>query len=170
MNINEYNKNKIEKLLINSIINNIFFERGYGLLPAKFIIALNGDMPFSICVETNFRIRDEKNNLLSFDDMFLDFKQKELSIRKYRSQKNIEKSYLGRALLSINDLLKDETIKEVEIKEYGDMIIKTSNHLTLEIINDTHLNGGSIFYIMDSDGERRFEMKYLDKVLTLIDY
>ena len=81
-------------LLKNIKINKINFVRGLGIVEDRFELFFIGDNEEIIIeIETNFRIRNKEEVLLSFNDLYLDNNRKEMSVKKYRSQANIEKSY-----------------------------------------------------------------------------
>ena len=76
-------------------VTNISFVRGYGIIEDYFcLIFENSTIKYKFEIETNFRIRDKNRILLAFNDLYIDSRGKEISVRKYRSQKNIEKTLL----------------------------------------------------------------------------
>lgn len=82
-------------LLKKTKISKINFIRGLGIVADRFELNFNvNNEEIIIEIETNFRIRNQKEVLLSFNDLYLDNNRKEMSVKKYRSQVNIEKSYL----------------------------------------------------------------------------
>lgn len=62
-----------------------------GIIDDRFELLFEEDNE-KICIEmeTNFRIRNKNEVLLSFNDLYLDKNRKEMSVKKYRSQTNIE--------------------------------------------------------------------------------
>ena len=130
-----------KNLLKNTKINKVNFVRGLGIVEDRFELSFQGDNEEIIIeIETNFRIRNQKEVLLSFNDLYLDNNRKEMSVKKYRSQVNIEKSYLHKQLEFINSILTNAKLKSVTYKSYGDLYIAFYRKgIVLEILNDTHL-------------------------------
>ena len=88
------------------------------------------------------------NSSLSFNDLYLDINRKEMSVKKYRSQRNIEKSYLHKQLEYINVILKNTKVKRITFKSYGDLYLTFSKKgIVLEILNDTHLENACLFRV-----------------------
>ena len=125
-------------LLKNMKINKIDFVRGLGIVEDRFELSFIGNNEEIIIeIETNFRIRNKEEVLLSFNDLYLDNNRKEMSIKKYRSQANIEKSYLHKQLEFINSILVNAKLKNVNLKSYGDLYISFYRKgIVLEILND----------------------------------
>ena len=92
----EFNKNlDFKEILKKMKITKVNFVRGLGIVEDRFELSFVGDNEeIKIEIETNFRIRNHSEILLSFNDLYLDYNRKEMSVKKYRSQINIEKSYL----------------------------------------------------------------------------
>ena len=104
-------------LLKNMKIYKIDFVRGLGIVEDRFELSFIGNNEKIIIeIETNFRIRNKEEVLLSFNDLYLDNNRKEMSVKKYRSQANIEKSYLQRQLEFINSILVNAKPKSVNLK------------------------------------------------------
>lgn len=137
-------------LLKNMKINKINFVRGLGIVEDRFELSFVGDSEKIIIeIETNFRIRNQKEVLLSFNDLYLDSNRKEMSVKKYRSQANIEKSYLHKQLEFINSTLVNAKPKSVTLKSYGDLYITFYRKgIVLEILNDTHLENACLYRII----------------------
>lgn len=155
----------IKKILLNKTIK--VSEEGVGKTCGAFLLAIGKRQPVTIQINTNFRVRTEIENLLSFDDLFLDLNQDEFTNQKYRLLKNIDNSFLKTTLNRVNNLLTNSVIKNIEIKEYGDMIIETSNGLFLEIISDSHMIKKPHFTIFDEDKKKIFELNYIGNSLCL---
>lgn len=133
----------------------IQFERGLGIIEPRFIILFSIENEELVLeVETNFRIRTSKDLILSFNDLYIDFKCKELSIRRFRNQERIEKTFLYNRIESINNQKKNSRVKKVDITQYGDLKIFLSNGLILECISDTHLNGAVLYRFIYKKDER----------------
>ncbi|MDE5867985.1 MAG: hypothetical protein K2H02_03480, partial [Anaeroplasmataceae bacterium] len=152
----EINENlDLENLLKKMKISKIGFVRGLGIVEDRFELSFefeNERIDFEI--ETNFRVRNRNNVLLSFNDLYLDYTRKEMSVRKYRSQTNIEKSYLYKQLELLNTILKDAKPKKVITKSYGDVnILFAKDGIVLEILNDTHLENASLYRIIYKNTE-----------------
>lgn len=81
----------LKYLLSKMKITKINFVRGLGIINDRFELLFEGDNE-KICIEieTNFRIRNKNEVLSSFNDLYLDKNRKEMSVKKYRSQTNIE--------------------------------------------------------------------------------
>ena len=73
------------------------FVRGYGIINDRFDLSFKcKDGKVILEIETNIRIRDDESVLLAFNDLYLDKSRHEISIRRYRSQTGIEKTYLSK--------------------------------------------------------------------------
>ncbi len=139
-------KNLLEKMNITKID----FIRGLGIVEDRFELIFTGDNEeIKIEIETNFRIRNQSEVLLSFNDLYLDYNRKEMSVKKYRSQTNIEKSYLHKQLECINAMIKNTKPKSITFKPYGDLYISFYvKGMVLEILNDTHLENACLYRII----------------------
>ena len=139
-----------KNLLKNTKINKVNFVRGLGIVEDRFELSFQGDNEEIIIeIETNFRIRNQKEVLLSFNDLYLDNNRKEMSVKKYRSQVNIEKSYLHKQLEFVNSILTNAKPKSVTYKSYGDLYITFYRKgIVLEILNDTHLEDACLYRVV----------------------
>ena len=147
----EFNENLDFKDLLKKMeITKIRFVRGLGIVEDRFELSFEGNNEeINIEIETNFRIRNQCEVLLSFNDLYLDYNRKEMSIKKYRSQTNIEKSYLHKQLEFINATLVNEKPKRIAFKPYGDLYIFFSRKgIVLEILNDTHLENACLYRVI----------------------
>lgn len=132
------NKLKIFEDLPNYNFHGIKFERGKGIIENRFIIIFKGEeIEIILEIQSNFRIRDEKEVLLNYNDLYVDLKRNEMSVRRFRSQIEIEKSYLTFELENVNKLLKDRHLKECKFFKYGDINLIFENGVVMEIFNDT---------------------------------
>lgn len=131
-------------------ISKINFVRGLRIVEDRFELSFLGDNEKIIIeIETNFRIRNQKEVLLNFNDLYLDTSRKKMSVKKYRSQANIEKSYLHKQLEFINSILVNAKPKSVNLKSYGDLYISFYRKgIVLEILNDTHLEDACLYRIV----------------------
>ena len=103
--------NEINDLLIGKIVTDIRFIRGLGIVPARFEIEIkDDDSNYIIEAEVNLRFIYNGKMIMCFEDLFLDEKFEEISIRKYRSQKNIEKTMLYTNIQKTNKKLVGKTI------------------------------------------------------------
>lgn len=141
---------ELKDLLKKMKIIKINFVRGLGIVEDRFELFFDGNNEEIIIeIETNFRIRNQKEVLLSFNDLYLDSNRKEMSVKKYRSQVNIEKSYLHKQLELINATLVNAKPKSVTLKSYGDLYISFYRKgIVLEILNDTHLEDACLYRII----------------------
>ena len=147
----EFNENLDFKDLLKSMkISKINFVRGLGIVEDRFELSFVGNNEEIIIeIETNFRIRNQKEVFLSFNDLYLDNNRKEMSVKKYRSQANIEKSYLHKQLEFINSILANAKPKSVTFKSFGDLYITFYRKgIVLEILNDTHLEDACLYRIV----------------------
>ena len=147
----DFKENLDFKDLLKSMkINKINFVRGLGIVEDRFeLLFLGNNEEIIIEIETNFRIRNKEEVLLSFNDLYLDNNRKEMSIKKYRSQANIEKSYLHKQLEFINSILVNAKPKSVNLKSFGDLYISFYRKgIVLEILNDTHLEDACLYRII----------------------
>ena len=137
-------------LLKKTKISKINFIRGLGIVADRFELNFKANNEEIIIeIETNFRIRNQKEVLLSFNDLYLDNNRKEMSVKKYRSQVDIEKSYLYKQLEFINSILINAKPKNVIFKSYGDLYISFYRQgIVLEILNDTHLEDACLYRII----------------------
>ncbi len=147
----DFKENLDFKVLLKSMrINKIDFVRGLGIVEDRFELSFGKDNEKIIIeIETNFRVRNKEEVLLSFNDLYLDNNRKEMSVKKYRSQANIEKSYLNTQLEFINSILINAKPKSVAFKSYGDLYISFYRKgIVFEILNDTHLEGACLYRII----------------------
>ena len=116
-----------------------------------------------IYVETNIRVRTNSKILFNFNDLWLDKNGNEMTNDSFDKMINIEGSFLSSKLEEVNNGCKNNLIKNVSLKKYGDLIICLENGVVIEIINDTHLENAIIFTIEDfsSAKEITFEIKNL---------
>lgn len=116
-----------------------------------------------IYVETNIRVRTNSKILFNFNDLWLDKNGNEMTNDSFDKMINIEGSFLSSKLEEVNNGCKNNLIKNVSLKKYGDLIIYLENGVVIEIINDTHLENAIIFTIEDfsSAKEITFEIKDL---------
>ena len=75
-----------------------------------------------------------------------------MSVKRFRSQTNIEKSYLCSQLELINKELKGLKPRKVVLKEYGDIYIVFGKRVVVEIFNDTHLEDAVLYRIVHTNG------------------
>ena len=129
-------------------IEDITLIRGLGIIPAfiRIVVSFN-DVKYYLETEINFRVIYGKQMILCFDDMFLNKKYNEMSVKMYRSQVDIEKSLLQINLESTRKKIIGKLIKKLKITPYGDLTFYLSSKCRLQIINDTHLNDSCIFRI-----------------------
>lgn len=147
----DFNENlDFKELLKKMKITKINFVRGLGIVDDRFELSFLGDNEKIIIeIETNFRIRNQKEVLLNFNDLYLDTSRRKMSVKKYRSQANIEKSYLHKQLEFINSILVNAKPKSVNLKSYGDLYISFYRKgIVLEILNDTHLEDACLYRII----------------------
>ena len=72
-----------------------------------------------------------------------------MSVKKYRSQINIEKSYLYNQLEVVNAILFNEKPRSINFRSYGDLYISFyKKGIVLEILNDTHLENACLFRVI----------------------
>lgn len=77
--------NEINDLLIDKTITDIRFIRGLGIVPARFEIEIkDDDSNYIIEAEVNLRFIYNGQMIMCFEDLFLDEKFEEISIKKYR--------------------------------------------------------------------------------------
>lgn len=139
-----------KELLKKMKIAKVDFVRGLGIVENRFELSFVGDNEeIKIEIETSFRIRNHSEILLSFNDLYLDHNRKEMSVKKYRSQTNIEKSYLYKQLEVVNRMLLNAKPKNINFKSYGDLYISFYRKgIVLEILNDTHLEGACLYRLI----------------------
>ncbi|MCI6014772.1 MAG: hypothetical protein MRZ09_07280 [Coprobacillus sp.] len=139
-----------KELLKKMKIIKVNFIRGLGIIENRFELLFEGDNE-GVCIEIeiNFRIRNQNEVLLSYNDLYLDINRKEMSVKKYRSQTDIEKSYLHKQLEVVNTMLFNAKPRNVYLKSYGDLYISFYRKgIVLEILNDTHLENACLFRVI----------------------
>lgn len=149
---------------------NISFERGLGIIAPRFILNFKSEKEaMDIEVESNFRIRTKDSIILCFNDLYIDLKGNELSVRRFRSQKNIEKTYLSTKLKYINNNISPSMVTKLQYNLYGDLSIKLRNGLILEGFNDTHLNDAVLYRFIHKHENTKdiYEIKVLNGDLIL---
>lgn len=147
----------LKDFLLNSMVMDLRVIRGLGIIPTRSEIEImKDDKRFILEIESNFRIIYKDSLLLCFNDLFLDKNYKEMSIRKYRSQKDIEKTLLFRNLNLYKNKIINKKIKNVIVSKYGDINITLSNYCKIHIINDIHLYDSSILRINTKDRTEQF--------------
>lgn len=144
-----------KNLLVKMKFNKIDFVRGLGIIEDRFVLSFElRDEKIDFEIETNFRIRNKNKVLLSFNDLYLDTNRKVMSIRKYRSQTNIEKTYLYEQIELLNGLLNNIKPSRIDTKPYGDIYISFANKgIVFEILNDTHMENACLYRIIYRNNE-----------------
>ena len=152
----------MKDLLKNMKINKINFVRGLGIVEDRFeLFFIGNNEEIIIEIETNFRVRNKEEVLLSFNDLYLDNNRKEMSVKKYRSQANIEKSYLHKQLEFINSIIINAKPKSVTLKSYGDLYITFYRKgIVLEILNDTHLEDACFYRVIYKSEKVNYAYEY----------
>lgn len=142
-------------LLAKMKFSKIDFVRGLGIIENRFELSFECETEkIDFEIETNFRIRDDETVLLNYNDLYLDVNRNEMSVRKYRSQTNIEKSYLFKQLTLVNAILQNLNPESVVMKSYGDIYISfAKSSITIEIFNDTHLEGATLYRVKYTKNE-----------------
>ena len=134
--------------LISLKLSEISFVRGYGIVEDYFILIFeNALVRYKIEIETNFRIVDNSQVLLVFNDLYLDADRREISVRRYRNQQNIEKTLLFQNLNLVNERLKKSRVVEIKVFKYGDIVIFLDFGVNIEISNDTHKENATLYRI-----------------------
>ncbi len=144
----EFNEQlNFKELLKKMKIVELNFVRGLGIVDDRFELSFIGDNgEINIEIETNFRARNCSEVLLSFNDLYLDCSRKEMSVKKYRSQTNIEKSFLQKQIDALNATLLNAKPRNITFKSYGDLYISFYRKgIVLEILNDTHLENACLY-------------------------
>lgn len=157
-------------ILKNMKLSKISFVRGFGIIEHYFVLSfVSNNEELDIEIETNFRIRNAEEVLLNFNDLYLDFERKEMSVRKYRSQLNIEKSYLYKQLEYIGKTLDGSKVRNIIVKRYGDIYIFFKRGIVIEIFNDTHLENAALYRIIYKKGTIKevYECQIENNVLSL---
>ena len=148
-----FNASYIQNFLKKSTMKfkNVEFVRGLGLIDDKFMLSFVSKVSeIRIEIATNIRIRDDKNVFLVFNDLYLDKNRYQISVRKFRSQLQIEKTYLSVALEVVNQKLLNQNIHEIEVTEFGDIYIEFNDSMIIEILVDTHLEDSMLYTIINN--------------------
>lgn len=78
----------INDLLVDKTIKNIQVVRGLGIIPTRIEIEVCDEKEYFIIeVESNFRILDRTNCLVCFDDLYLDSKCNEMTLKNLENKK-----------------------------------------------------------------------------------
>ena len=117
----EFNEQlNFKELLKKMKIVELNFVRGLGIVDDRFELSFIGDNgEINIEIETNFRARNCSEVLLSFNDLYLDCSRKEMSVKKYRSQANIEKSFLQKQIDALNVTLLMQSLEILLLNHMG---------------------------------------------------
>lgn len=138
--------------LLGAKILDLRLVRGLGIVPARFELELfYDDNIYILETEVNFRVIYMNASLVCFDDLYLNKNYEEISLKKYRSQKNIENTLLFENIKKALKVIANKKIRKVKITEYGDVDIFVSRRTKIQIINDTHLNESCIFKIISKN-------------------
>ncbi len=142
-------------------LKRIEFIRGLGIIESKLVLHIastENELDFE--VESNFRIRTSSDHILSYNDLYIDSKRESISVRRFRSQKNIEKTYLHNQIIFVNSLLlSNNKITDVIIKEYGDVYFVLGNDVVIEVFADTHLENADLYRIVGNEGALEFSIR-----------
>lgn len=149
---------KILNTLQGMTLYQLDFERGLRLIADRFIIYLvDGEKEVIIEGKANFRVRDDEKMYLAFNDLYTEkSRKKEISVRSFRSQKHVEKTYLSVALETVNEKVKGRKVIKVQAKPYGDLYVHFDNGIVFEIIHDCHIEETEIFTIINKNTEREY--------------
>ena len=145
----------LKNLLARMKLSKMDFIRGLGIIEDRFVLSFKlEDEQIDFEIETNFRVRNKNEILLSFNDLYLDNNRKEIGIRKYRSQTTIEKTYLHEQIEKLNGILKNIKPSSIVTKSYGDVyILFRQKGIVLEILNDTHLENACLYRLLYKKNE-----------------
>jgi beta-galactosidase/beta-glucuronidase len=150
-------------------ITAVSFIRGYGIIEHYFkLIFENESTKYEFEIETNFRIRNNEKILLVFNDLYIDQMGKELSVRRYRSQQNIEKTLLFKELNFVNEMVKGSLVSDINVFSYGDIIISLDSDVWIEITNDTHLEDATLYRIVKTINDSSEKCEVLVKKNELV--
>lgn len=149
---------EINEFLSNAKVVDLRFVRGLQIVPARFEIDVdcNGNI-YTLEAEVNFRVLYKNKMLVCFQDLFLEKNYTEMSIKKYRSQKNIEKTLLYNNIQTVMRKIINRRIRKVHFFPYGDVIVYISRQSQLHFINDTHENDSCVFRIVSKSEFQTFE-------------
>lgn len=143
-------KSTLSKYVKSSRVVSVSFERGYGIVPARFELCINkSEKEYRLDIESNFRVLKDGKSILSFDDMFLDKCGHEFSVEEYQSQRDIEKSLLSCTLSNLIDLCAGKRIARVLISKCGDITLLIRPKIEMQIINDSHNVDAVLFRLRD---------------------
>jgi beta-galactosidase/beta-glucuronidase len=93
---------------------------------------------------------------------------KELSVRRYRSQQNIEKTLLFKELNFVNEMVKGSLVSDINVFSYGDIIISLDSDVWIEITNDTHLEDATLYRIVKTINDSSEKCEVLVKKNELV--
>ncbi len=155
--MNKRVKRLLSKYIVPASIESLSFERGYGIIPARFkLLFTKGEKKYLLEIEANFRVLNNGKSILVFDDMFLDECCHEFSIEEYQKQKGIEKSLLFHALCNANNLCSNKKVYKVRVSKCGDVSILVHPKIELQIINDSHNIDDCIFRLRDCQKKKEY--------------
>ncbi len=143
-------KSTLSKYIKSSYVGSVSFERGYGIVPARFELCINkSGKEYRLDIESNFRVLKNGKSILNFDDMFLDKCGHEFSVEEYQSQRGIEKSLLSNNLSNLKDFCAGKRIDRVLISKCGDITFLIRPKIEMQIINDSHNVDAVLFRLRD---------------------
>ncbi|MBQ7444903.1 MAG: hypothetical protein IJS71_03050 [Clostridia bacterium] len=143
-------RSTLSKYIKSSCVVSVSFERGYGIVPARFELCINkSGKEYRLDIESNIRVLQNGKSILSFDDMFLDRCGHEFSVEEYQSQRGIEKSLLSCTLSNLIDLCIGKRIARVMISKCGDITLLMRPKIEMQIINDSHNVDAVLFRLRD---------------------
>ena len=155
--MNDDLKSILSSYVKSAYVMSLSFERGYGLVPARFYLHINRlGKEYRLEIESNFRVLKNGKSILCFDDMFLNIDGHEFSIEEYQSQKGIEKSLLSCNICNFNVVCSRKKIHRVLISTCGDITLFIRPKIELQIINDSHNVDDVLIRLRDCQKTRIF--------------
>jgi hypothetical protein len=145
----------LKEKILGLTLQDIYFQRCFGLLNNLFVLNFGRkNAEFTIHCSCFLRFVNNEKVLMTYNDLFLDKKGHEMSIKKYRSQETYEESLLSTNISFLIEALLGSFVSDVIGTNFGDLKIVFSNGIACEIINDTHEEKFELYRFFDLNDEK----------------
>ena len=129
-------------------ISDLRLIRGLGIIPARFEIEVSrGDDVYILSAEVDFRVLYRGEIIVCFEDLFLDKNLNELTVRKYRAQKDIEFTLAADNIERTLKHIRGRRIKSIRVAKCGDVELCVGA-CRIQFLNDTHYRDLAILGIV----------------------
>ena len=142
--------------LENYTINDLRLIRGLGIIPTRYEVEISrGDDVYIMSAEVNFRVLYRGKIILCFQDLFLDKSLNELTVRKYRAQKDIELTLAADNIERALKHIRGRRIKSIRVAKCGDVELCVGA-CRIQFLNDTHYRDWTILGIVSPKIKTQF--------------